>query len=60
MLSYFWWILGYTEEKVIININSYAPTSRKFNYVIEIAETEDDEPVTDEEDINEYFRKYYD
>jgi len=60
MLSYLYWIFGfYTEEKVILNVNSYAPTERKFNYVVELAETDDDEPMTDEDNIDEYFRKYY-
>ena len=49
MLYYFWWLLGYKEkvkeiEMDILCINSFAPTNRDFQYVIEVYENEDDVP----------------
>ena len=61
MFEFLWFILGYTEKKEIMCVNSFHPTDRKFNYVITKFPTDDDEEDDDieEDDIDEYFKKYY-
>ena len=59
MLSFFYWLLGYKEDKCVVCVNSFAKTDRQLNYVIQRfpIDSEDDE-LTDY-DIDSYFKKYY-
>ena len=61
---YLWHLLGYEDEddKPILCINSFAPTSRGINYVMKriyYEEDEDRDYDTDDE-ADRYFKKNYD
>ena len=62
---YLWYLLGYADEeddKPIMCINSFAPTSRGINYVMKRIYFDDDEDhdLDSEEEAERYFKKYYD
>ena len=59
---YLWYLLGYEDDKPILCINSFAPTSRGINYVMKriyYEEDEDRDYDTDDE-ADRYFKKNYD
>lgn len=44
MGNYFFYYKQEEDEPVIIQLNSFNPTTRKFEYVVEIFPNDDDEP----------------
>ena len=60
---YIWYLLGYADEeddKPIMCINSFAPTSRGINYVMKRIYFDDDEDHDTEDEAERYFKKNYD
>ena len=60
---YLWYLLGYDEDeddKPIMCINSFAPTSRGINYVMKRIYFHDDEDHDTDDEAERYFKKNYD
>lgn len=63
---YLWYLLGYADDdeddKPIMCINSFAPTSRGINYVMKRIYFDDDEDhdYDTEDEAERYFKKNYD